>query len=78
VELETERRDRTSQLGVNVKKGWGRCNAYELSHEDDFADALRSLACRLGGTVNLIDRERNEARQMEPDVPMAMPFWQRR
>jgi hypothetical protein len=30
------------------------------------------------GTVNLIDRERNEARQMEPDVPMAMPFWQRR
>jgi hypothetical protein len=32
----------------------------------------------LAGTVNLIDRERNEARQMEPDVPMAMPFWQRR
>ena len=27
-----------------------------------------------GGTVNLIDRGRNESRQMEPDVPMAMPF----
>jgi hypothetical protein len=38
VELETERRDRTSQLGVNVKKGWGRCNAYSQPGRDHVGD----------------------------------------
>jgi hypothetical protein len=47
---------------------------------EEIVAKLRQVEVLVGqdGTVNLIDRERNEARQMEPDVPMAMPFWQRR